>query len=206
MHIHTYTLRSIKKAFPESQTKKYREAKNPTSFDTHPIIQLISVYTTCIRDFRRLCWPLRRRVVQRIARAHACTRIKGVCINKQAGEPSSRDLWREISFFFFFYFLFISLLDRRKRVSRSRAMLWRGRNLACDSRVCVLLSFLLSQRKLCNSENFRIEDFDWLLSQNNRFEKNVCMYICMKPNFVPSITLERMDIMSWTVACILGMS
>ena len=118
MHIHTYTLRSIKKAFPESQTKKYREAKNPTSFDTHPIIQLISVYTTCIRDFRRLCWPLRRRVVQRIARAHACTRIKGVCINKQAGEPSSRDLWREISFFFFFYFLFISLLDRREKESR----------------------------------------------------------------------------------------
>ena len=32
------------------------------------------------------------------------------------------------------------------------------------------------------------------------------MYVCMKPNFVPVITLERMDGISRTFACILGMS
>ena len=48
-----------------------------------------------------------------------------------------------------------------------------------------------SKRKVCNGENFRIKDFDE--SQNNRFFKNVCMYVCMKPNFIPVITLERMN-------------
>ena len=30
------------------------------------------------------------------------------------------------------------------------------------------------------------------------------MYVCMKTNFVPVITLEQMDGISWTFACILG--
>ena len=34
----------------------------------------------------------------------------------------------------------------------------------------------------------------------------VCMYVCMKTNFVPVITLERMDRISRTFACILGIN